>query len=309
MDWLPWLLVLGAIWGSSFLFIKVAVTELDPLWVAAGRLIFGGAVLGVIMVVRRLRLPSDPRAWLHGAVLGIVNCAIPFALFAFAGERIPSLLSGLWNSAMPLVVLPLAVFVFRTEEFTVRRLLGVLIGLAGAAVLLGVWDLSGDGYDLAGQLMCLAAISCYGIGTVWSRRFLSPRPEPPIVGAGMQMICGTVAIVPVALLAAGPPGRAAVTDVWVVASVMALGALGTGIAFAINLRNIGRLGAVRAAAVTYLVPVFATIVGVAALGERLAWHHVLGGLVILAGVAVAQNVRVQRASRAQRRTRSNQEVS
>lgn len=284
-DWLPWLLVLGALWGSSFVLIKFAVVDLHPLWVATGRALFGGLALGLIMAVRGLRLPTSPRAWLHGGFLGVVNCAIPFSLFAFAGERVPSLLSGLWNSTTPLIVLPLAIFAFRTETFTVRGLLGLVLGLVGALLLLGAWDLSGAGHDLVGQLMCLGAAACYGTGTAWSRRFVSPRPEPPIVAAAIQMIVGLVVMVPTALLFAGPPGVPGPSSL---AAAIALGALGTGVGFAINLRNIALLGASAASTVTYLVPVFATTIGVVLLGEHLAWHHVVGGLVVLSGVAVAQ---------------------
>lgn len=286
-DWLPWLLGLAAIWGCGFLLIKVAVTEVQPLWVAAGRLVFGALALGVIMLVRGLRFPRSAVAWFHCGVLGLVYCAIPFSLFAFAGERIPSVLSGMWNTGTPLVVLPLAVLAFRTEHFTVRRVAGLVLGVLGGFVLLGAWDLHGDGYDLAGQLMCLGAITGYGVGMAWTRKFLSPRPESPLVLAAMQMVTGSVIMVPAAWLLAGPvpvPGPEALV------SVVLLGAVGTGIGFAINVRNIARLGASGAAVVTFLVPVVAAVVGAVALGERLAWHHLLGAGVVLLGVAIAQGV-------------------
>lgn len=283
-SWLPGLVVLGALWGASFLFIKVAVVDLHPLWVAAGRLVFGGLILGVILLVQRRGLPTDPRAWLVNGLIGVVGCALPFSLFAFAGERIPSLLSGLWNSTTPLVVLPLAVLVFRTEPFTVRRLVGLLLGLTGSLVILGVWDLAGGQYDLAGQLMCLGASACYGISIAFTRRFVSSRHEPPVVAATVQMVVGAVVQVPVALVVAGLP----LPGVAALAAVVALGALGTGIGFLINLSNIARLGASAASSVTYLVPVFATILGVVVLQERLTWHQVVGGVIVLVGVAVAQ---------------------
>jgi len=272
-------------WGASFLFIKIAVGDLHPLWIAASRLVFGGLVLGLILLVRRRGLPTDPRAWLVNGFVGIVGCALPFALFAFAGERIPSLLSGLWNSTTPLVVLPLAVLVFRTEPFTLRRLLGLLLGLTGSLVILGVWNLAGGAYDLVGQLMCLAASACYGISTAFTRRYVSSRREPPVVAATVQMITGAVVAVPLALIVAGvpTPGPGAL------AAAVALGALGTGLGFLLNLRNIAMLGASAAASVTYLVPVFATLLGVVVLHEQLNWHQILGGIIVLLGVGVAQS--------------------
>lgn len=284
--WLPGLVALGALWGASFLFIKVAVGEIHPLWIAAGRLIFGGLVLGGILLVQRRGLPRDPRAWLVNGVVGVVGCALPFTLFAYAGERIPSLLSGLWNSTTPLVVLPLAVLVFRTEPFTVRRLVGLLLGLTGSLVILGVWDLAGASHDVLGQLMCLAASVCYGASTAFTRRYVSPRGEPAVVAATLQMITGAVVQVPLALLVTGVPTPGPVS----LAAVIALGALGTGIGFLMNLRNIALLGASAASSVTYLVPLFAAVIGVVVLHEQLTWHQVLGGFVVLVGVAVAQGL-------------------
>ena len=117
--WIPGLLVLAAIWGSSFLFIKVGVSELPPLFVALGRVAGGALALLVVAAVTRDRLPRDLRAWGHHAVVAVVGVAAPFSLFAFGEQRVSSVLAGIWNSITPLVVLPMAVLVFRTEKMTV----------------------------------------------------------------------------------------------------------------------------------------------------------------------------------------------
>ncbi|MGD7705684.1 DMT family transporter [Microlunatus sp. Y2014] len=299
-----WLVVLAAIWGGSFLLIKVAVTTLQPLWVSTGRLLFGGLALAVVVVGMALRqrvrgasdssyvggwLPRDPRAWLHNAVIGIVGCAIPFSLLAFAEARISSLLAGIWNATTPLFALPLAVLVFRTEQLTVRRLAGLITGLLGALIILGVWDMAAGPADLPGQLMCLGAAACYGISFGYTRRFVSRRSEPTAVAALVQMICGLVVLVPVALLTAGPPPPDDLT--WQpLLAVVGLGAIGTGVAYLINLRNISIMGASTASTVTYLTPVFATTLGVAVLGERMTWHQPVGAVVVLLGVAIAQGL-------------------
>lgn len=152
--WLPWLLVLSAIWGSSFLFIKVGIGELHPLYVTLGRVSFGAVALALLLLVTRQRLPSDPQAWLCNLVPAVVGISVPFTLFGFAEQRIPSLLAGIWNSATPLFVLPMAVLVFRTERFDTRRAAGLALGCVGALVILGAWRGNG-GADLAGQLLCL----------------------------------------------------------------------------------------------------------------------------------------------------------
>ena len=112
------MVVLAAIWGSSFLFIKVGVSELPPMFVALGRVLGGALALLVVVAVTRDRLPRDLRTWGHNAVVGVVGIAAPFTLFAYGEQRVSSLLAGIWNSMTPLFVLPIAVLVFRTERLT-----------------------------------------------------------------------------------------------------------------------------------------------------------------------------------------------
>jgi drug/metabolite transporter (DMT)-like permease len=287
--WLPGMLALAAIWGSSFLFIKVGVGELHPLFVALGRVLGGVTALVVVVLLTRDRLPREPRLWGHNAVVAVLGIALPFSLFSYGEQRISSILAGIWNSVTPLVVLPLAVLVFRTEKMTLRRILGLGLGFVGACVILGVWQGVG-GSSLSGQLMCLAAAACYGVAIPYTRRFVAPRPESGLAMSVSQLLIATAVLGVVAPLAAG--GFPAVLDLSapVVASVAALGVLGTGVAFVLNLRNIRLLGASTAAMVTYMIPVFAALIGVAVLGERLAWFQPVGAVFVLLGVAVAQGV-------------------
>src|SRR5215212_7817429 len=138
--WLPGMLVLSAIWGSSFLFIKVGVSELHPLYVALGRVGSGAIALLLILLLTQSPLPRDLRVWGHNAVVAIVGVAVPFTLFGYGEQHVSSILAGIWNSITPLVVLPLAVIAFRTERMSVRRLVGLLLGLLGALMILGIWQ-------------------------------------------------------------------------------------------------------------------------------------------------------------------------
>jgi len=287
--WLPWLLVLSAIWGSSFLFIKVGIGELHPLYVTLGRVSFGAVALALLLLVTRQRLPSDPQAWLCNLVPAVVGISVPFTLFGFAEQRIPSLLAGIWNSATPLFVLPMAVLVFRTERFDARRAAGLALGCVGALVILGAWRGNG-GADLAGQLLCLGAVTCYGVNIPYTRRFVSPRPESVTVAASVQLLLATaVMAVAAPLVTRGVPDLPALSGE-VVASIAALGALGTGIAFVLANRLIRVAGATNASFVTYLSPVFSTLLGVLVLAEELTWNQPVGALLVLAGVAVSQGV-------------------
>jgi drug/metabolite transporter (DMT)-like permease len=278
--WLPGYLALAAIWGSSFLFIKVGISELHPLYVTLGRVASGALTLLVILAFLRHRLPRDPRVWGHLAVVAAIGVAVPFTLFGFAG---------IWNATTPLVALPMAVLAFRTEKMTARRAVGLGLGFVGVLVILGVWQGVG-GTGLTGQLMCFGAALCYGFAIPYQRRFLARRPESGLALSAGQLMLATTMLAVVAPLVAGPPEAPTALSADVIASVLALGALGTGIAFVLNFRVIRLAGATTSASVTYLIPIFATLIGVAVLGEDLAWYQPAGAAIVLLGVAVSQGV-------------------
>jgi drug/metabolite transporter (DMT)-like permease len=287
--WLPGMVTLAAIWGSSFLFIKVGVSELHPLFVAFGRVLGGAVALMLVLLLSRDRLPKDLRFWGHNAVVAVLSVTLPFSLFSFGEQRISSVLAGIWNSATPLIALPMAVLVFRTEKMTRRRVLGLVLGFVGAAIILGVWQGVG-GSSLAGQLMCLAAAACYGVAIPYVRRFITPRPESGLAAAAGQLLIAAVLLGVAAPLVAGGYPRVAELSAPVLASISALGVLGTGLAFVLHMRNIRLLGAGTASMVTYLIPVFATAIGVLVLGESLTWFEPVGAAIVLLGVAIAQGI-------------------
>jgi len=288
-SWLPGFLFLAAIWGSSFLFIKVGVTELHPLYVTLGRVVAGALTLLVVLAVLRDRLPRDPRLWLHLAVIGAIGVALPFTLFGYGEQRVPSMLAGIWNATTPLVVLPVAVLIFGTERLTARKAVGLGLGFVGVLVVLGAWQgLSGAGFT--GQLMCFAAAACYGVAIPYQKRFVANRPESGVALSAGQLLMASAQLAIIAPLVAGTPPAPAALSTEVVASVLALGALGTGLAFVIHLRNIRLVGASVASTVTYLIPIAAVLIGVLALDERLTWHQPAGAAIVLFGVAVSQGL-------------------
>ncbi|MEV1289425.1 DMT family transporter [Micromonospora sp. NPDC049679] len=288
-DWLPGFLALAAIWGSSFLFIKIGIRELHPVYVALGRVGAGALTLLVVLAVLRDRLPRDPRLWLHLAVIAAIGVALPFTLFGYGEQRVSSMLAGIWNATTPLVVLPMAVLVFRTERMTARRGVGMALGFLGVLVVLGVWEGVG-GAQFAGQLMCFGAAACYGLAIPYQKRFIAGRPESGVALSAAQLLLATAQFAIVAPLIAGAPPAPTRLSLDVVASVLALGALGTGLGFVINLRNIRLAGASTASTVTYLIPIFAVLIGVIGLDEHLAWYQPVGALIVLAGVAVSQGL-------------------
>ncbi|MFB9238585.1 DMT family transporter [Plantactinospora siamensis] len=300
-QWLPGFLALAAIWGSSFLFIKVGIGELHPLYVTLGRVMAGALTLLVLLAVFRDRLPRDPRLWLHMVVVGGIGVALPFTLFGYGEQRVSSLLAGIWNATTPLVVLPLAVFAFRTERLTGRRAAGMALGFVGVLVVLGVWQGVG-GSHLTGQLMCLGAAACYGVAIPYQKRFVAGRAESGLALSATQLLVAAALLAVVAPLVAGAPPAPTRLSLPVIASVLALGVLGTGLAFVINMRNIRLVGASTASMVTYLIPVFAVAIGVLVLGEHLSWYQPVGAAIVLTGVAVSQGVPVRLTRRASRPT-------
>nr|WP_199751616.1 DMT family transporter [Actinoplanes sp. ATCC 53533] len=287
--WLPSYLMLAVIWGTSFLFIKVGVRELHPLWLTFARVAAGAAVLLVVLAATRDRLPRDARLWGHLAVVAALGVTVPFTLFGYGEQRVSSVLAGIWNAATPLVALPLAVLVFRTESLTRRRVAGIATGFAGVLVVLGVWrDIGGS--QLTGQLMCFGAAMCYAVAIPYQKKFIAGRAGSGVSIAAGQLLMALAQLAVLAPLLAGAPPAPAELSPQVVLCVLALGTLGTGLAFVLNMRVIRVAGASTSTSVTYLMPVVATVVGVSILGEHLLWNQPVGAVVVLAGVAISQGV-------------------
>jgi drug/metabolite transporter (DMT)-like permease len=296
--WVPAFVALAAIWGCSFLFIKVAVEQLGPLYVTLGRVGIGALTLLVALAAMRQRLPRDPRLWLHLFVVAALMNAAPFTLFGFGEQRVSSVLAGIWNATTPLVTLVVLLAVFPQERPTASRVAGLLVGFLGVLTVLGVWRGVG-GAALTGQLMCLGAATCYGFGLPYIRRFVAGRPEPGVSIAAAQLLLATAQLAVLTPLVGGTAPDVAHLRVRVVLAVLALGALGTGIAFLLNYRVIRLVGAGTTSMVTYLMPVFATVAGVLVLGEGITWYEPVGAVVILAGVAVSQGLLRRRRRAAQ----------
>ncbi len=239
--WLPAFCALAVIWGCSFLFIGVGVTQLHPVWLTLARVAIGALTLLLFCAVTRTGLPRDPRLWGHLFVIAAVMNALPFTLFGFGEQRVSSVLAGIWNATTPLVTLLVLLVVFPQERPTRRRIAGLALGFLGVLVVLGVWQGIG-GAALTGQLMCFAAAACYGVGLPYIRRFIAGRPESGVSIATAQLILATAQLAVIAPLLAGAPTDPRTLHLRVILAVTALGALGSGIAFVLNYRVIRLAG-------------------------------------------------------------------
>jgi drug/metabolite transporter (DMT)-like permease len=221
--------------------------------------------------------------WLHCAVLGAIFSVVPWTLFAFGEQHTSSIVAGLWNATTPLWVLVLTLGGVGDERATSASTTGLAMGFFGVALLLGPWRGLGGG-QMIGHLACAGAAFCYGIGFHYTRRNLTGRPEGGIVLSACQLICATALLAPFLALVPAPSGMR-LEDA---GSLLALGALSSGVAFAINYAIIRARGATVASTVTYVIPVFSTALGAAVLHEPLRWNQPVGTLILLAGIAISQ---------------------
>jgi drug/metabolite transporter (DMT)-like permease len=277
-------LTLALIWGMSFLFIKEGVLAFAPLQITLGRVATGAAVLTVVLLVRRERLPRGRSTWGHLVVVAVINNVIPFSLFGYAEQRIPSALAGVCNASAPLFGALVAFAMLPDERLSPRRVAGLATGFAGVFVVLGAWT-GLAGHDLPGALMALGGGLCYGIGFPYTRRFLTATGNSSLSLAAGQLLCSTVILAFTAPVLTTAPTR------WPAAAVLCivlLGALGTGIAYLLNYHIIAAAGATIATTVGYVMPLVSVLAGIGLLGEQLTWNEPVGAAVIVAGAALVQ---------------------
>lgn len=286
MGWRVQFLLLSATWGSSFLFIKVLDRDWPALWVAFGRVALGASTLLLLCALRRERLRFDRRTWLDLLIAAALFNAVPFALFAYGEKHVPSIVAGLWNATAPLWVVGFALMAFPEEHPSSTRVAGLTVGFAGVAVLLGPWHGLG-GSQLKGQLACAGAGVCYGLAWLYTRRHLAGRRTSGIALSAGQLLCAVVLLGVTLPFAAAPSAHIGPDGL---ASLLTLGVLGTGIAYLFNYAIIRAAGATTASTVTYVVPLFSTVLGVTVLSEPLSWNEPVGAVILLLGVALSQGL-------------------
>jgi drug/metabolite transporter (DMT)-like permease len=283
------LFALAALWGGSFLFMRVAVPAFGPIALAFLR-VFGAALLLVPLLAARGELAALRRHWKPIAIVGFVNSALPFLCFAYAALSINAGVSAIFNSATPLFAAIVA-WLWLGDRLTPLRVLGLAIGFAG--VLWLGWDKAdfGPGGSAWAVGACLLATMSYGIGPSLTKRHLGGVP-PLAVAAGSQVAAAAFLAVPAAL---AWPTIAPSANAWLMVALLAF--LGTGLAYVLYFRLIVNAGPANAVAVTYLIPIFAVVWGGVFLGERLTLPLVAGCIVIFIGTALATGVLAPRPSR------------
>jgi drug/metabolite transporter (DMT)-like permease len=287
LDWRVRFAALALIWGFSFLFIKVGTQGFAPFQVTFGRLLFGTLVLLAAMAVKRTRLPRSARTWGHLTVAAFFLNALPFSLFAYSELTIPSTLAGICNATSPLWGMALSLVALSEDRPTRRRVAGLGLGFLGVLTVLGAWQ-GFSGLDPTGTAMALLASLSYPIGWIYLRRTLGGSKDPALAMTGAQLLLATAQLAVVTPLFTTLPTTFPLLPLL---SVVALGALGTGLAMLLQYNLVAEIGPTTAQMVTYFIPVIATIAGVTLLSENLTWNTPVGALVVLAGAALTQNRR------------------
>jgi drug/metabolite transporter (DMT)-like permease len=275
----PLLLLLAAIWGASYLFIKVAVEDVEPAPMMFFRLALAFLLL-LPLVVARGALGELRRSWRAGLVLGIANGAIPFTLIAWGEKHIDSGVAAIANATVPLFVALLLIRFLPSERLSRSRLAGVLLGLAGVAVLTGGQPAAGGWWAVAGTLAVVVASLSYGIAGVYGQVRVQGTSGPVLATASMAG--GALALLPIAVFQLPdelPSGKA-------IGSLLALTVLGTAFAQLILFRMLRLHGSARLSLVTYLMPPVALFYGALLLDEAVRPEAIAGLALILVGVAV-----------------------
>jgi drug/metabolite transporter (DMT)-like permease len=276
-DWF-WIILLGAIWGCSFVFNAILIRELGPLWVTSLRVGIGALGCWAVMAALRKPIPRDPVLWLQLAGLGVIAYAIPFALFPLAQAHLASGIAAIINALTPMVTAVISHFWIGGEKGSGTKFIGVGIGFVGAAILVSPALAEGGTTQLWAVAACLGATVCYALTLNITRSF---KHVEPTAFAAIALTGAAVIALPVAFLFEGTP---VMTQPATWGAALAIGLLSTAFTFQIMYRILPRVGATNFATTTFIAPISALIIGVSVLGETILPIQLVGMIVIFFGL-------------------------
>lgn len=283
-SWIFRFLLLGTIWGSSFLFIALGLESFSPTGIAFWRTFIGALTLLIVILASRIKFVRGWNAWLKIWISGLFMSAIPAVLFGYAEQHVTSALASIINASTPIFTVIAILIAFREEKPKREVVIGLAVGLIGVFVVLGIWNGLGVNDPIAVGALILA-VSCYGIGGPLIRKYVEPlklKPEAAVFG---QVFTSAISLLPFYLLGGLTVGPLTVNAV---GAMLALGILGTGIAYVMFYRLLAEVGSAITSAVTYLSPIVGVILGLLLLGETISWNEPVGAAIVLFGAAVAQ---------------------
>lgn len=281
-DWAV-LLVLSVIWGGSFFFIEIAIDTVAPLTLVLLRVAIAAAVLWAWLLARGERLKMPPGAASAFLVLALLNNVVPFTMFVWAQEEITGGLASILNATTPIWGVIVAHLFTADEKATPAKVVGVLLGFGGVALMIGPDFLGQIGVGVLAQFACLAATLCYALAGVWARRFRN-MGVPPIAVATGQLTASALVMLPLVLVFE-PPWHAAPPSPQAWMALVALALFCTSLAYILYFRLVASAGATNSLLVTFLIPITAILLGALILHEHLEPRHFAGMALIGAGLA------------------------
>jgi drug/metabolite transporter (DMT)-like permease len=276
------LIVLSVLWGGSFLFIGVAVKELPPFTIVAARIVLAALALWLVLRIMGDALPRGRQVWAAFLGMGILNNVIPMSLIVWGQGHIASGLASILNATTPLFIVVVAHFLTTDERLTRQRFIGVLVGFAGVAVMIGSAAFQSWNVSIPAQLAVLGAALSYAFASVFGRRFKAMGITPIATAAG-QVTASSAILLPLSLMVDRPwtlPEPSAVT----ILALIGLALVSTALAYILFFRLLAGAGATNAGLVTLLIPVSAILLGTLFLDETLAIRHFGGMALIGAGL-------------------------
>jgi len=292
---LEWILLifLSVLWGGSFFFSKVALSELQPFTVVLVRVGIAAIVLNFVVIATGQRMPTSPKMWSVFVVMGLLNNLIPFSLIFWGQTQISSSLAAILNATTPVWTVLLAHFLTTDERLTPNRLGGVFIGLLGVAIMIGLDALQGLGINVLAQIAVVGAAISYAFAGIYGKRF---KGTSPIVTATGQITGATLVMIPIALFI-DKPWLLPMPNSSILGALFGLSLLSTALAYILYFRLLSAVGATNLLLVTFLIPISAIILGQLILDEHLEIRQFVGmGLIGLSLMAI--DGRILRAIRA-----------
>ena len=279
--WLVFLL-LGAIWSSSFMWIKIAVQEIGPITLVAFRVLFGLLFGVVVIYIQRIQWPRTRKEWTPLLILSIANIAIPFFLISWGEQAIDSAVASILNATTPLFTILVAHFLLQDDKMTAPKVLGLLMGFAGVVILMSK-DIGTSLGSVLGQFAVVLASAFYAGGAVYARR--TTQDLPGIMRSAGPLLPATVLMWLMMFAVESPVKFPQLGITWI--ALLFLGVLGSGLAFVMSYYLLHEIGPTRTSMVTYLFPLGGVILGVLFLNEELSWQLVVGAVLIVLSLVVA----------------------
>ena len=275
-------ILLGAIWSSSFMWIKIAVQEVGPVTLVAFRVLFGLLFGIAVIFIQRTPWPRTSKVWFPLLLLGLTNVAIPFFLISWGEKSIDSAVASILDATVPLFTILIAHFLLQDDKITLPKVLGLLIGFAGVIVLMSK-DIGTSTGSLTGQFAVIVASMFYAGSSVYVRK--TTVDTPGILRSAGPLVSATAIMWLGAGLFENPIKIPQLGLTWV--ALLFLGIFGSGLAFVLAYYLIHEIGPTRTTMVTYLFPLGGVILGTTFLSEQLTWQLITGATLIVSSLAVA----------------------